>query len=43
MNKDQDTLDIVDLGAASEVTLGHGLSGPEAQGFPKPAGISDVD
>ena len=43
MNIDQDTLDIVDLGVASEVTQGFGLVGPEIHGHPQTAGISDVD
>lgn len=43
MNVEQDNLDIVDLGAASEVTQGNGLIGPEHVGHPQTAGISDVD
>jgi len=43
MTTDQDELDILDLGAASDLTQGLGLVGIEPQGHPRSMGITDAD
>lgn len=43
MNKEQDDLETVELGVASEETLGLGNRGIETVGHPFAAGISDAD
>ncbi len=43
MNIDQDTLDVVELGVASEETQGSIIGGAEAGGLHKGVGLSDDD
>ena len=43
MTTDQNELEIVDLGVASEATQGLGLVGIEPQGHPRSMGITDAD